>query len=334
MKKIIFTDEQINNIIFKYNSGLSTEKICIEYNVSPSVISRLLKFNGVYLIGNKKDIDEDKVIDMYKNGTYTISTICKIFGVSKHKIRTLLKNNGVKSKSSKKYYYNDNIFENIDTEEKAYWLGFLYADGYVRVRKDNSSELRLKLSIVDKQHLIKFKEFISIDVNIPIVYNEYKNSKSYKISINSNKLVNDLINLGCVNRKSKIIKFPNFLSQDLISHFIRGYFDGDGSISYSDKQIGLNFVSGSQDFLKEIATKLALFTGCKTANLVGSAESYKYIQFSSKDDLYKLYDYFYNNSTIYMDRKKEKYTFIINNFSALKEKINIIRKNDTNKSNL
>lgn len=332
MRKIIFTLDQINDIIYKYNNGLSTEKICIEYNISSSIISKLLKSNGIEIKGNKKNIDNDKVTSLYNDGSYTMSMICEIFGVSKFKIRTLLKNNGVISKTSKKYNYNDNIFENIDNEEKSYWLGFLYADGYVRKRKGIGSELKLKLSIKDKEHLIKFKQFISSDINIPLVYEENKNSKCYKISINSNKIVNDLINKGCINKKTRVIKFPDFLDNELIPHFIRGYFDGDGSISFSNKQICLNFVSGSINFLKDLAKELANETNCKEANLVGSSNNFKYIQFSAKDDLYKLYDYLYKKSNFHMDRKFDKYTYIIENYSDIKEIINKkIREYDRNK---
>jgi hypothetical protein len=331
MRKIDFTDDQIMDIISKYNNGLSTEKICIEYNTSASTISRILKYNGVYLTGNKKNIDEEKVILMYNDGSYTLSKICEIFGVSKHKIRTLLNNNGVKKKTSKKYNYNDNIFENIDNEEKAYWLGFLYADGYVRNRSGKGSELRLKLSIKDKDHLIKFKQFISSDTNIPLVYEENKNSKCYKVSINSNKIVKDLINKGCINKKSRVIKFPYFLDKKLIPHFIRGYFDGDGSISFSEKQIGLNIVSASIKFLKELAKELAKETNCKESNLVGSSNNFKYIQFSAKDDLYKLYDFLYKESNIYMDRKRDKYTYIVENYTSIKEIINKVRNNKNKK---
>lgn len=340
MKKILLTQEKISNIIDKYLKGISSEKIAIEYNLSGSYICRLLKDNNIKVKGNKKDIDVSKIVGLYKSGEFTMSDICKMFNVSKHKILSVLKENNIELKTSKKYNYNNDIFENIDTEEKAYWLGFLYADGYVRERKKVGSELRLKLSIVDKEHLIKFKGFISED-DIPLIYEEYRNSKSCKVSINSKKIVSDLINKGCINKKSKIIEFPNFMDNSLISHFIRGYFDGDGSISYSDKQIGLNFVSGSENFLKKVASILESSTNCKNANLVGSSKNYKYIQFSAKEDLYRLYDYLYMNSTIFMERKKVKYTFIINNFTKLKEKINMgrtIRKNnkscDTNKSNL
>ena len=336
MKKITFTQSQIDQIIEIYQSGVSTGKICLDYGVSADYICKLLKSHNIKLRGNKKDLCERDIILLYESGDLTTKEICDKYHISKHKLRTLLINNGIKSKSSKKYLYNDDIFENIDSEYKSYWLGFLFADGYVRNRKNVGSELKLKLCASDKQHLIKFKNFITND-NIPIVYEEYRNSKSYKISINSKKIVSDLMNKGCVNKKSKIIKFPEFISEELLSHFIRGYFDGDGSISYSDKHINLNFVCGSKIFLQKLSLFLSIKTNCKIANLVGSSENYKYLSYSSKDDLHKLYDYIYRKSNIFLDRKKEKYDYIIQNYQGIKNNINVNNKNeryDRNKQNL
>lgn len=335
MKKIILTQDQINHIIEIYKSGVSTGKISLDYGFSPDYICKLLKSHNIKLRGNKKDLCEKEIIILYESGELTTKEICDKYQISKHKLRTLLKNNGVKSKSSKKYLYNNDIFENIDSEYKSYWLGFLFADGYVRNRKNFGSELKLKLCASDKKHLIKFKNFMTND-NIPIIYEEYRNSKSYKISINSKKIVSDLMNKGCVNKKSKIIEFPEFISEELLSHFIRGYFDGDGSISYSGRHINLNFVCGSKIFLEKLSLFLSLKTNCKIANLVGSSENYKYLSYSSKDDLYKLYDYLYNNANIFLDRKKEKYDYIIQNYQELKNKINkeYRERYDRNKQNL
>ena len=114
-------------------------------------------------MGKYIKIAEDRVVEMYLSNDYKMSEICSYFGVSKMKIRTVLKNKNIESKTSKKYSYNENVFENIDNEESAYWLGFLYADGYVRYREKYGSELRLKLSVRDKDHLLKFKKFITSD---------------------------------------------------------------------------------------------------------------------------------------------------------------------------
>ena len=246
-------------------------------------------------MGKYIEIAETELIEMYLSNDYKVDEICKYFNVSKFKIRSILIKNNIVSKSSKKYSYNENIFENIDNEEKAYWLGFLYADGYVRSDK-RCNELKLKLGVKDKEHLLKFKIFISDD-EIPVVYEEYKNSKCYKVSINSKKIVNDLIKLGCINKKSLIIKFP-IIKDELKNHFIRGYFDGDGSISYSKKMVLLNIISGSNIFLSEIS-KVFESIGTKNSNLVGVSNIYKYIQFSKMEDLYKIYQFLYKDSSIF-----------------------------------
>ena len=79
-------------------------------------------------MGKYIELDENKLIEMYKSNIYTMSDLCEHFNVSKFKIRKVLLLNNIDSKSSKKYRYYDDIFETIDNEEKAYWLGFLYAE--------------------------------------------------------------------------------------------------------------------------------------------------------------------------------------------------------------
>jgi len=338
MKKIFFNDIDIKNIINLYINGISSEKICLMYGVSPSLICRLLTKNNIKLKGNKKEVNELEIISIYLSNNFTMDEICRKFGVSKHKIRKVLLSNSVESKSSKKYNYYDDIFEKIDTEEKAYWLGFLFADGYVRKRKSNS-ELRLKLSSIDKKHLLKFKTFISPD-DIPVVYEEsknkskngreYKKSKTFKISINSRKIVDDLIKLGCVNKKSLIIEFPKIDSK-LEHHFIRGYFDGDGSISYSKKIICVNFVSGSSLFLEKLSSILNIRSGCKLANLVGSSKIFKYLNYTTSDDINKIFKYLYDGS-IFLERKYEKFKYIFDNYDSIKFEIGKYRKMEYNKN--
>ena len=97
---------------------------------------------------------EEYIIQNYYNKT--TKEIKEYTNLSISTIMNVLKRNGMKNKTSKVYSYDESYFKNIDTEEKAYWLGFLYADGYVRKRQRNS-EMRLKLGIKDLDHLEKFK---------------------------------------------------------------------------------------------------------------------------------------------------------------------------------
>lgn len=147
-------------------------------------------------------------------------------------------------KRQSKYKFKENFFEIIDTEEKAYWLGFLYADGCVRNNKKNRIyAVRLRLAVKDLSHLKKFKK--ALCSNHPIKINtdriKYKNKWNEfdicSIYVYSIKMVEDLIALGCIPKKSLILKFPNAkqVPEKFIHHFIRGYFDGDGHIGFNHK---------------------------------------------------------------------------------------------------
>lgn len=268
-------------------------------------------------MGRYIKLDEEKVIDMYKSNIYKMSEICEYFNVSKLKIRKVLLLNNIESKTSKKYRYYDDIFETIDNEEKAYWLGFLYADGYVRERR-SSSELRLKLSIKDIDHLLKFKLFISPD-EIPVVDELSGNSKCVKISINSRKIVKDLINLGCTNNKSKTIKMPKIIDS-LICHFIRGYFDGDGWI-FIDKNMSPSFgvVSGSKEMIESINLIVSKYSNI-TKNKIYDYINYYNFSYRSCTDIIKISNFLYNQSSIYLLRKKNKFDEVYSLYENNKNK--------------
>lgn len=256
---------------------------------------------------------ENEIIEKYlaKNKN---NDICKEYNISRYTLSKILKKNNIPFKQIQ-HFLDENFFENIDTEEKAYWLGFLYADGYVRKRKNSSrsekTELKLKLSTKDKSHLEKFK--ISIKSNSNIHDGIDKNIEYSYIGIYNKKIVDDLILHGCVNRKSLIIKFPK-LNKDLERHFIRGYFDGDGCISVTEKYKQLNFVSGSIDFIKSLKNifveKLNVFN-CK---LIENKKNCYYIAWSRLNDIKTIYNYFYKDSNIFLERKKNKFDQLIEKY--------------------
>ena len=227
----------------------------------------------------------------------------------------VLKRNGIKNRTSRFHKYDENFFETIDNEDKAYWLGFLYADGSVR-KRSRSSEMRLKLSVKDIDHLRRFKDILKTDS--PIIT---KNEQSL-IYICGKKIVNDLINKGCVPNKTSIIKFP-ILEKDLVKHFIRGYFDGDGSIEFTNKNSpSFNIVSGSFLFLNEIKKEIS--SNCNIRNpkiYISSNGHYGNIFWNSIPDIVSIYFYMYKDANIYLDRKKQKFLNIIE-YIKTKEKTN------------
>lgn len=154
------------------------------------------------------------------------------------------------SRSHLKNRLDIEFFKNINTEEKAYWLGFLYADGNIY-----KNRIGIGLKGGDIKHLFKFKK--SLKSKNKVSYKEFQQkNKTYNkcsIYINSYEMANDLKKWGCIpNKSSKLFKLPD-IPKDLMRHFIRGYFDGDGSIFY-DKRRGVihaNF-TGNYPFIKSI----------------------------------------------------------------------------------
>jgi len=192
-------------------------------------------------------------------------------------------------------------FEKIDTEEKAYWLGFLYADGSVGSKED---KIELGLAEKDLKHIEKFKSFMGVQNKI-----SYRaGSKSYRLSFRSKNCKADLIDKGCVPRKSLILVWPTYeqVPKELMRHFIRGYFDGDGWFTNTEKcfQAGIigteNFIKGFLNEMENVKKDSKIFN----VHREGGAKSYV---FNSYNDVYVFLDYMYKDANIYLDRKYQKY---------------------------
>ena len=213
-----------------------------------------------------------------------------------------------------KYTYNRDYFETIDSGDKAYWLGFIHADGSVSINeKLNSCELSIKLQGKDIEHLKKFNKCIDGNNKIDIFNRQCNFNDKYfdgcQIRLYSEKMVHDLAKYGIVPNKSLIIGFPDIPNQ-FIPDFIRGVFDGDGCICKSSAKlkdkayVKCDFTSGSMLFLTELRQVLFGY----------GIKSYIY---NNHDDIYKLViggmqncDNFlhliYDDANIYLDRKYSK----------------------------
>ena len=201
------------------------------------------------------------------------------------------------------------IFETIDTEEKAYWLGFLYADGSVGSREH---KIELGLAEQDLKQIEKFRDFIGIMNKI-----SYRpTTKSYRYSFRSESCKKDLIKQGCVPKKSLILNFPtkDQVPQNLIRHFIRGYFDGDGWFTNTEScfQIG---IIGTEDFIKGFLDNIEIYNKENKIFNVHRENGAKRYVFSAYTDVLNFLNWIYKDATIYLDRKYEHYLDFINNGS-------------------
>lgn len=281
---------------------------------------------------------EKEIIDkMYKSGE-KIDDIRSFLHCKDDTLRKYLKDNGyqrrlrntIKGKeklsASRKHCFNEHYFEVIDTEDKAYWLGFLFADGNVSFHKDKNGNkkgctIELTVAEKDKSHLNKFLDCLNADKNYPInkriikMYN--KAFIAYRICLNSAIMGNDLENKGCVSKKSLILKRPN-INSNLISHFIRGYFDGDGCVSLNEElHNAIYTILGTKDILSFIQEESGISKKISIRQVKRNNEYKSFYQISINGINSKLlfHNYLYENSNIYLDRKYEKscklYNFIL-----------------------
>lgn len=198
------------------------------------------------MIRKYTDEQEKQVIELYKTGKYSSTALSKHFNTSRCHISRILKQAGfslIKNGSifSQKYTLDEHFFDIIDTEEKAYFLGLLYADGSIG---DTGESLKLSIGLQERDRDILDKFNFSLKSNRPLFFKKKYNERcqnNFLLTISNSYMCRQLIKLGCIPRKSLTLEFPTSdqVPEDLISHFIRGYFDGDGSLSgfYQNKRV-------------------------------------------------------------------------------------------------
>jgi len=260
---------QTEQIIKLYQQGKLQKDIATEVGYHPTTVSNILKRNNVpkgnqHLKNRGKHFDKSKeIIDLYNQGigSYTIS---KQLGIAKITVLDHLKRFNIERRSNnggqlqRKYTLDQNYFNEINTENKAYVLGLLFADG-----SSYKDEWKISISLVEKD--LEVLNFVKEELKSerPFYYNE-RNSKnpnhqnSYVLSVNSKPLWDDCYKWGLVPNKTFITKFPLEIPKEFYKDFIRGYFDGDGYVSKSGYRLEF---TGTEELLTEIATAIHSDTG-------------------------------------------------------------------------
>jgi len=230
---------------------------------------------------------KDEIKSLYRKG-WLKKDIRKELNVSETALTKFFKENIV-------YKFNEDIFENIDTEEKAYWLGFLWADGYCQCGLD--------IELTDEEHVLKLKEFL--EINNKIIIRDRNNSITYRLNCNSKKLASDLVNLGFSLKDSRV-NIPN-IPENLLRHFVRGYFDGDGHIRIKNSFEGID-ISGRAEFINNLKILLKDFIIREELHSTQSKRIY-----SGVNSGIAFLNYIYDNSNVYLDRKYATALLVRNN---------------------
>ena len=219
--------------------------------------------------------------------------------------------------SNRKYELNENYFENIDSSEKAYWLGFIAADGCIYQTGSGSNVLSFNLNVKDKNHLEKFLQAIESTAIIKTIKGTGFGigTDIASLQINSNKMVKDLNNLGVVQKKSLVLDKPN-IDKKFYNDWIRGYFDGDGSITVElpNGNSQINFL-GTKEVLTFIQETLRPEKINKLQLNDLNKNSFS-LTYGGKQLILQLLNKFYKNPIVYLDRKYEK---VLKVYSRFKE---------------
>lgn len=260
--------------------------------------------------------EEEKICNMYKSGMSTVK-IGKEFGVSHKKIARILDSYGIKrvGNGRRKYSLNENYFDKIDTPNKAYVLGFLYADG-----NSNNNLTKQTISMSLQEDNFEILEAIRKEIGSekPLKFIDYSNKhdfgytykNQYRLLMHSKHMSETLRDLGMVPNKSLVLEFPK-IDPELYSRFIRGYFDGDGSVHFSTTIHSncLVTITSTLPFCEKIKaileTELKVHIGIRDASNNNGITKVAYV--SGKNQLKKIYNYLYKDASLFMSRKYQKF---------------------------
>ncbi|MFD1336275.1 LAGLIDADG family homing endonuclease [Oceanobacillus iheyensis] len=243
----------------------------------------------------KRLLETEEIIRLYLKGEST-TEIAKAANVSSRYIRMLLKDNNVEMRPigswKRKYRLNEDYFKTW-SNNMAYILGFFIADGTV-------AKGAQFVSLAQKEKYILEQIRDELASNQPIYKNE--NTGVYILSINSRILKKDLTEIhGIYPNKSNTIRFP-YVPKEYISHFIRGYFDGDGFVKYEN--FFVSFVGGSKLFMNSLSNEIEI-NGFET-NFTEHGTYYR-VYVSGRKTIKLFSEWMYKNKGLYLERKYEAF---------------------------
>ena len=258
------------------------------------------------LINNK-----DLIIKMYEVDRISTAAIGKKFNVTDHTVSSYLKSLGCNvSRKRSRTPILSNYFEKIDTQNKAYFLGLIAADG--SVFQCNKGKIVFSISLIDKDLLDLLSiEICGSDKLVREVKRKYRDgsSKMYEIKFSDEIFTNNLISNGILINKTFTLDFPN-IDEEFISHYIRGYLDGDGTVYKSSGKLFIAFY-GNKIFIPKLRDYLFNNNILETKYAIIDRGNHCSIHISSKKSNLSMYNYIYNNSNIYLKRKKSIFDFAL-----------------------
>ncbi|WP_261128980.1 LAGLIDADG family homing endonuclease [Bacillus sp. Marseille-Q3570] len=243
----------------------------------------------------KRTLEVEEIISLYKKGEST-TRIAELANVSSRYINKLLKKANVERRPrghwKRKYHFNEDYFKTW-SGTMAYILGLFTADGLV-------SQHAQLVSITQKEPYILDEIKQELRTEQPLY--RVKRNGVYTLNLHSKIMKEDLINIHDLNPcKSNDVLFP-YVPEEFLHHFIRGYFDGDGSINY--KGYTIIFVGGSGEFMKALQ-EILIAKGFKT-NLVTQNKHFR-LFISGRKSIQMFAEWIYKDKNLYLKRKYDEF---------------------------
>lgn len=315
-------------IIEQYKNGKTFEDLMNIYSSTWGNIYDVVATSFEHTYFNITEAQKIKIIEMYKNNSLSTTKIGEQLKIYHKLVAKVLQENGIEriNNGKRTYKLNEHYFDNIDTQNKAYILGFFYADG---CNIKNKSTISMSLEEKDKEILEKIRLEIGSEKELEFINqskrkdkdNDYHYKDMWRLLLFSTHMCNTLESYGMIPNKSLQLKFPEWLDESLYSHFIRGYFDGDGSICiHKTKNNGYRYVlsiTSTNDFCKRcleiLREKLNIGGGIYDASSHNGIT--KVLSISGSVQLEKVLNWLYKDADLYMKRKYDKF---INQFMNAK----------------
>jgi len=331
-----FSEDEIKNIIDMYLQTEDIEKMMEEFNSNEHDLRIVLKNNQIDRKYNtfSKELN-NRVIKLYKDENKKQKDICYDTVVSATGVNNIIDREGIPRKgytiSNRKYQRNSHYFDVIDTPNKAYILGLLYADGCNHYDSVRPHIITLSLQESDKAILDKIKNELEYEGPLRFIPLNNKNNNhknQYALVINDPYMSDVLKELGLIKAKSLKLKFPEFLPEELIRHFCRGYFDGDGNIYYYQKYNKCSTQTvGTLDMCEHLS-KILNSMDCKNniKHPKQCGDNTFIIQTSGNKSSYQFLSWMYEDAEMKLDRKYQYYINFCKSYA--KSHINLTQNND------
>lgn len=300
-------------ILRLHDIGVNNIKIAERIGRSDSTIGRYLKKCGLKTFGNRLFTNGEikDILNSYENGE-TASMILERY---KYKVKcpetimyTIKKYGGTPRRSGTQVSYNTSYFHDIDTEAKAYYLGFFLADGNVHQLKRNENQYRIQIDLQSQDEYI-LKQFNEEIGSSNAISHYRKNGRDeVMLQLHSREMANDLMLHVVYPRKSMHEELTNTIPQNLFHHYIRGIFDGDGTVYIlNNKYHQLKFgFYGSHKLVEQIHHYLQRTINISD-NKIYDKTTVSFSNYSRYNDIINFYHLIYDDSHLFLTRKRNKF---------------------------